>query len=235
MKERPILFSAPMVRAILAGTKTQTRRVVKIPEGVRADRIDPSSHGPGWFDIITNTPDGEDAEFMRCPYGGPGDHLWVKETHGYISYDNGDMPTRDIVYRATPFYLMSDRSTPTTEEIPVSAIDGGKWTPSIHMPRWASRITLEITGVRVERLNDIRGIDARDEGLHSYQHFWRDCEFPLGDIAYEPWPGYRWRYSDPKEAFKALWEEVNGAGSWAANPWVWVVEFRRVEAARAAA
>ena len=108
-------------------------------------------------------------------------------------------------------------------------VDEITWKPSIHMFRKDSRILLEITGVRVEWLQDISPRDAREEGLHRYLYDWRDSEFPLDDVAYEPFAGFGTRYSCATQAYRALWEDINGGGSWAANPWVWVVEFMRIE------
>lgn len=170
MTERPILFSAPMVRAILAGTKTQTRRVVKGNLGAICK---------GNIPLV--------ADISRCPYGQPGDRLWCRETWGE------HCSNKSIVYRA---------DFGAGEFDPVN-----RWRPSIHMPRIASRILLEIESVRVERLNDISRGDAMAEG----------CPFP--NMASGP---------DPRKWYSGLWDEINGAGSWAANPWVWVVEFRRV-------
>jgi hypothetical protein len=174
MKERPILFSGPMVRAILDGRKTQTRRVVKLRNDSCGDPIMP------------NDPR------MPCPFGGPGDRLWVKETHGPSA---GGM-----VYRA-------DGGT--------ACPDGGKWRPSIFMPRWASRITLEVTGVRVERLQDISQADAMAEGVT--QGVYRGLTGSIVATCED----------QVVEGYRELWQSINGPGSWDANPWVWVVEFKR--------
>lgn len=197
--ERPILFSSQMVRAIIDGQKTQTRRLIK---GVPADFIHytPLEHFDGSIGaIFSSKPEitnGIEVGTIYCPYGKPGDKLWVRET--WASYGS---PARITSYRA-------DRDTPLT---------GGKWSPSIHMPRWASRITLEIVGVRVERLQDIGkdGRKARDvlaEGITPEL------------IANER----KWFHADdsPAIAYSRLWESINGKGSWRANPWVWVVEFK---------
>ena len=209
MKERPILFSAPMVRAILAGTKTQTRRVVNLPADAKhvcywappSGRSESGYADPG-VNYWTPDPAGEtDSNHLNpCPYGQPGDRLWVRETWritGDSPEDMLDMFDRDDVqYRAD-----DDQSY----------ID--KYRPSIHMPRWASRILLEVIAVRVERLQDISEADAVAEGVDFAGH--------TDEIMHD--------YS-PDERFSMLWESINGAGSWNENPWVWVVEFRRVEA-----
>lgn len=196
MKERPILFSAPMVRAILAGTKTQTRRALApdlfISSGGAVVRM--ASAGPATTGIRE----------AHCPYWRePGDRLWVREAWAW----SGDLAIAEcervargeVWYRADP-----ERSNPAI-----------RWRPSIHMPRWASRITLEVTGVRVERLQAISEDDAQAEGCEPRQ--------PLmaGGIVI---PG-QWRLG-----YRALWESINGPGSWDTNPWVWVLEFRRVGA-----
>ena len=172
MTERPILFSAPMVRAILAGTKTQTRRVVKLK--------------PDYMETFLRLPN----KVACCPYGQPGGRLWVRET-----FEDCESALHScVLYRA-------DGGTP-----------GTKWTPSIHMPRWASRITLEITGMRVERLQDISEADAMAEGVH-YSLLEK---IQAGQD--------RWA----RHAYKKLWESIHGPGSWDLNPWVWVVEFKGV-------
>lgn len=180
-KERPILFSAPMVRAILDGRKTQTRRIVEITHRTPglAACLEPAD--PSWVRPKFG------AEL--CPYGVPGDHLWVRETHYVWSAGYKDGSGRVIAYRST------EPDSPCT------------WTPSIHMPRWASRITLEITDARVERLQEITRGDCMQEGC------------PFQNMANGP---------DPRDWYAQLWGQINGAGSWDANPWVWVVAFKRL-------
>ena len=183
MKERPIIFSAPMVRAILDGRKTQTRRVVKSETVGDSGEIVPL--------------------LGRCPYGQPGDTLYVKETwfsDARVQKASGWEPI--IHYRSDC-------------ELPV------KWRPSIFMPRWASRITLEVTGIRVEKLQDISEEDAKAEGMTLRNP--RDISGDHGNAGYLI------------SEFMGLWESINGPGSWDANPWVWIVEFRRVEAKSEAA
>jgi hypothetical protein len=210
MKERPILFSAPMVRAILAGTKTQTRRVVKPqPDNDPAKHhpIEPYTNGRGnWNWVLAATGHGTGDPFP-CPYGQPGDQLWVREawsTHAcFDAIPPRDLTTRSIAYAAD------------------GPIKTGKLRPGMFMPRWASRITLEVTGVRVERLQDISEADARAEGAQAADpcdHARRSC----ADIGCGGPQDYRGGY-------RTLWEQINGAGSWAANPWVWVVSFRVIE------
>lgn len=199
-----------MVRALLDGSKTQTRRLVKNLNRAYSDTVfvresDPTVEG-GWWPYLSD--DGEsivcsdgNERPMVCPYGKPGDRLWVRETFAKI--DGQTRPWIETDYRAT--YTHGDR---------LGDLIGVKkrWTPAIHMPRWASRIDLEVTGVRVERLQDISEEDAKAEGTPGGH----------GSI-----PGYGYN-ATPSEQYQSLWEEINGAGSWAANPWVWVVEFGRV-------
>lgn len=189
MRERPILFSGPMVRAILDGTKTQTRRVAMHTVcGVRVARL---AYDPA-------------PDVCACPYGVPGDRLWVRETFAPFS-------TGGAVYRAD-----KPRFSPGAHEVV-----GGSWHPSIHMPRWASRITLAITSVRVQRLQDISGADALAEGVSlDGARLGHDIDIDGGVTAAFAIGRYR-----------ELWDIINAARGfgWDANPWVWVVEFRKVE------
>lgn len=186
IKERPILFSAPMVRAILAGTKTQTRRVIKPhPQMVTDHRMAPWEGDPAvLMELLASTG-------RRCPYGQPGDRLWVRE-----AWADCDKLVR---------YYADEDVHPLRRK-----------RPSIHMPRWASRITLEVTGVRVERLQDISEADALAEGVNVHP-----------DHHGKP----RTSIYSPVQAYRDLWESINGPGSWDANPWVWVVAFERIDAA----
>jgi hypothetical protein len=204
MKARPILFSGAMVRALLSGAKTQTRRLYKVRK-----------HPDAMCEMAASelVRERQDVIDRICPYGQPGDRLYVRETFGY----NPDHPgiLAHCCYRADPEHEH----------------DGIKWIPSIHMPRAASRILLEIVAVRVERLNDCSEADAISEGaVHIRSKSWDREYFPV------------WRYQfdeavangckppigpSPAQAYQALWESINGAGSWNANPWVWVVEFKR--------
>ena len=197
MAERPIIFSGPMIRALLAGKKTMTRRIIKgDPARVYWHPVVVAGYG-GWVD--------EHGRPVGCPYGAPGDRLWVRET---IDYDAG----RGHFYKATGMYvgplLDYEREPPPANGLPCRAI------PSIHMPRWASRITLEITGVRVERPQDISDSDAEAEGCNPRQPL-----MASGIVI----PG-QWRLG-----YRDLWEQIHGTGSWNTNPWVWVLNFKRVE------
>jgi hypothetical protein len=234
-KERPILFSASMVRAILDDQKTQTRRVVKMPpdfeefthlrsaQGVEAPK---NTFIAYWLEHGEVESGGT---FFRCPYGKPGDILWVRETFCIENSKGvpGDPPFSD----GRPIRHHDDenwgpwweqphyRATDPTPELEVGTGDPGvKWRPSIFMPRWASRILLKITVVRVERLQSISYADARAEGVTLYNGKWWDGSYIVGG-----------KWDTPVQAFCALFESINGPGSWAANPWVWVVEFQRVQ------
>lgn len=208
MKERPILFSGPMVNAILDGRKTMTRRIVKFDDAGRVRLGKRCWHR-------------DDPDAVRgCQYGLPGDRLWVRETFS-------DDWKPDIAYRADGG-LDADR------------FDAGvRWRPSIHMPRSASRITLEIADVRIERLQDISDDDAKAEGVSiPVSHTGRGLinvnklltggEFTQAPKHWDDWTAVDIR----RHAFASLWVDINGAGSWAFNPIVWVVSFKRVEAKR---
>lgn len=210
MKERPILFSGEMVRAILAGRKTQTRRVVKPqPEYVKNFTKNSGEMYHAWKGKRV-----EFSSFMAaCPYGQPGDRLWVRETWCNAS-DNGLCAPCDNY----PIYRASDPEYGTE-------CDGWRWKPSIFMPRKASRITLEVAGVRVERLNEISEKDSAAEGIGLSNGS------ATGQRYYEIWTGKKWACNlSSKNVYMSLWEDINGPGSWASNPWVWVIEFKKQEA-----
>ena len=198
MTERPILFSAEMVRAIFGGNKTMTRRIVK-PQ-------------PTWVQAHTAYIGRKiGIHEVLCPYGRKGDRLWVRETwqcvHVYIDPETGygddikvakEIPKeKDSYWR--PIYAAD-------QEYEENSWDRGfRWRPSIHMPRWASRLSLEVTDVRIERLQAINADDAIDEGIETET---------IGSCR------------EAVEAFARLWESINGPGSWAENPWVWAVSFK---------
>ncbi|QJE03078.1 hypothetical protein HH212_26360 [Massilia forsythiae] len=225
MKERPILMSAPMVRALLDGTKTQTRRAVKLP--VEYD----AAWCGGWkivhklvtqtvemFNRLHGAPLGTNVAI--CPYGQPGDRLWIREAFALsvVDPDGGppddDPENYDVIYRATdtPGGEWTDGEGNTI---------AAPWKPSIHMPRWASRILLEITSVRVERLQDISEADAVAEGIAACDGLGTveailDLAKRMGDC------------TEPVLTYATLWESINGVGSWNKNPFCWVIEFKRV-------
>lgn len=211
VKSRPILFSGPMVRAILEGRKTQTRRTVKL-----ADSWDvfPNYAGECW----PVRKRGNELQRMRCPYGQVGDRLWVRET--WMPFDE-DHRIGECwhAYRAD--------TTEEGEEIRKEYIRAGykyQWRPSIHMPRWASRITLKIFDIRVERLQSISNDDCVAEGITANGKGVR-----MSDGSYAQAGRFEAKSSTVRQLYSELWETINGPGSWSANPWVWVVSFRRVE------
>lgn len=204
MREHPVLFKGAMVRAILAGQKTQTRRVIK-PHPFEASFLDaPGQHRPS---VATSM----GVHLLTCPFGQPGDRLWVRETHAIFTTHGqhrtdgerwgpwGDLPTtvsddgKQIAYYREGF----DRCDP------------GRWHPSIHMPRWACRLVLEIDAVRVERVQAISAQDCIAEGITT--------RFTVDD-----------GNDDLRIQFRDLWTSTGG--DWDSNPWVWVIEFKRVEA-----
>ncbi|EJA2551636.1 hypothetical protein OHN11_09760 [Serratia marcescens] len=217
MKERPVIFNGEMVRAIIDGRKTQTRRAI-------SDRhlhlIDVASQVGECYPLESGIDHANSQSYYRehCPFGQVGDRLWVRETFAVLGNEDGcpiDWDGNLIkgnekhaarIYKAScwqepgNYGLWSIPNRDTQYE--------GAWRPSIHMPRWASRITLEITAVRVERLNDISDGDAIREGCSAADMKSGDC---VADV------------------FARLWASIYGEESWRANPWVWVIEFRRVE------
>ena len=207
-KERPIIFSGDMVRAILDGRKTQTRRVVKIAQHPQAERVQ-HFEGLRW-DWLRY--DGLRLATFKCPYGKEGDRLWVREKF-----------SRHMIPEGEPYFYPADRLRECVDHDNGFHYwaDGepeyGDWErpkPSIHMPRLASRITLEIANIRVERLQDISEEDAEAEG----------APLELG-VLERTILGAKARY---RSGFVRLWESINGPGSWDANPWVWCVSFKRV-------
>ena len=201
MKERPILFSGEMVRAILEGRKTQTRRVVKPqPTIVHAIYKDAS--------ISTNLIFRSGDQRIHCPFGQPGDRLWVRETWGLVTHHDltdwcgGSIKGVPEAELREQFFIEHAANWKVPNEF-------AYWRPSIHMPRWASRLTLEITAVRVERLQDIGEEDAKAEGVTITEY-------------------YSMSRNPHRSAFIDLWNTCYGPESWNANPWVWVIEFRRV-------
>lgn len=231
MRERPILFSTPMVQAILVGRKTVTRRVLK-PQ--------PDSDGgpplaTGWFH--PETADGGPGPHtfgvygvdwhVRCPYGAPNDRLWVRETFAPVNAHGHKCAARDaafVVLRDGAQQYRDGMPIPALPKYAPDAFDGIEWRPSIHMPRWASRITLEVVSVRVERLQEITEEDARAEGVRP-----SDAAVVFQNDA----SGRPHQRSDMGMthlgAFAVLWDQINGKRApWVSNPWVWRVEFRRV-------
>lgn len=227
MKKRPILFSAPMVLAILDGKKTQTRRVLKnAPPDTEFfstyHHPNDERRGQHFYAVAA----GALTSFaVPCPYGQPGDRLWVRETWQHANSPHGPYePSCTCFYRAD---YWDDPHGMDGEKSPEGKYR--TWIPSIHMFRSASRITLEVVTVRVERLHDISDADALDEGIKRYS-FRPDDGWPLCDgYTHLPDDGKCTLQPTAAEAYRELWASINGTGSWDANPWVWVVEFKRVD------
>lgn len=213
MTDRPILFSAPMVRALLSGRKTQTRRVLKVPETWIKDLVEEHA-----------TPEVL-KEYSRFAVG---DRLWVRESGKQLGYAKSHDPVlREDIYAPCGFFYTADGATIYMAD-EFEGHDYEQTRPSIHMPRWASRLTLTVTDVRVQRLQDIDGIDACEEGAR-----WLD----------EGRGAEKWGVPDvvpyerglPRDAFAALWKSIHGPDAWEANPWIvaltFSVERRNVDAA----
>ena len=239
MKERPIIFSGAMVRAILDGRKTQTRRVVRWPKWADPDRDWPFLLPPAHSLALYR--DGRPVKKMGCPYGVPGDRLWVRETWRVTSESNHydtDEKRLYVAYRAntgSPGHLGGRQHTTifsasSDEDLAAKAWGNhrsGPWRPSIHMPRWASRLMLEVTAVRVERLQDISEADAAAEGVDGLV----PGHGPVTDAEVRAEPGYM-RSRFYRDGFAFAWHNINGKRpgcSWEDNPWVWVVSVRRLE------
>jgi hypothetical protein len=275
-KERPILFAGEMVRAILDGRKTKTRRVVKL-------KCFDKSNTPGYDWHFRGTRRGgrssdlwqdlrHEEVLSLCPHGSPGHRLWVRETWARVNSECGP----GFAYKANGAFVQPEYDGPNYgagpsfnyEKYPgdycmwysdlvggAGSDEGYKWTPSIHMPRWASRITLGVTDVRIERLQDITASDARADGCEpdwdlfdeytSCQEGWLEPEEFVEECEDEcDWVNcgrglvhsreHKEWLRDRKElatklAFANLWRRINGVDSWHANPWVWVIEFRRLQ------
>ncbi|WP_368607534.1 hypothetical protein [Pseudomonas fulva] len=218
-KERPILFSAPMVRAILEGRKTVTRRAVKIQPRTKGDI---GSYGLGQPFIRHPDPTKRSPE---CPYGRPGNRLWVRETWLEDPEDDGTWAyTQYMGCKGSPLSDIPKRFQKPEHCIFRASWEGPDmlWRPSIHMPRWASRILLEITSVRVEQLQDISEEQALAEGVRLYTD-----HAELGDWYHVE--GIETYSASPRKSFELLWQQINGVDAWYKNPWVWVVEFKVVE------
>lgn len=235
MKERPILFSAPMVRAILAGTKSITRRIVKPQpdlntyDGPGAPRPDaPESHRYHWpSHLAKSMVDVRDMGSIG-PYGAKGDRLWVRETHAFGPICNDPDDWRDNPDDWAVFYRADGDERPWKTSLDEDAEEiAPPWRPSIFMPRWASRIALEVVSVRVERLHEITEEDARAEGVTPYVP--GHGAVTASELAAEPGIRSPMMY---RFGFEQVWCDINGTESWRANPWVWRVEFKRTTSHR---
>lgn len=238
MTERGMIFNSEMVRAILDGRKTQTRREVKLNLDIAclATTYDwATSLAANHYQGLTEEQIQQKAESLRgvihpvilgngqmvsiiCPHGKPGDHIWVRETFCPVD-DTQYGGEKWVDYRATPKF---EASHPAGWDCAPNDAEALKWRPSIHMPRWASRILLEITNVGVQRLQDISSGDAVREGI---------CQLPAsGRYCLSPGDQYFGGAShSAKEVYSWLWSSIYGEESWKANPWVGVIEFKRVE------
>jgi hypothetical protein len=231
MKERQILFSAPMVCANLEGWKTQTRRIVNTLRGfghiTEFNKSDTSGYEWQFRDkrCLWNDISNERL-FECCPYGQPGDQLWVRETCRAEELLSG---LDGVRYLADNRFRPIENSRAASEQWMVLNSyrkKRGATVPPIHMPRWASRIDLEITVIRVERLQDISEQDAMAEGIENVG----------GKFSCSPWRNYRiskpgemnMHCASPQRSYMTLWESINSAGSWNINPWVWVIEFKKI-------
>lgn len=227
MKERGMIFNGEMVRAILDGRKTQTRRPVKFP-------VLDKNLG---CELSGNELAGElsAGNYLNSAFGKPGDRVWVRETWGVVSHELDEdgriqpwtpnrpataiheMPFGNGYYSGHAIYAADGDFTWGDDD----GYEDGRscWKPSIHMPKAASRILLEITDVRVERLNSILDVDAMREGIQNLTTC-SHADFGIPGVV---------NAQHPVRAFQLLWESIYGADSWRANPWVWVIEFKRVE------
>ena len=216
MAEKPILFSGEMIRAILDGRKTQTRRVIKDKTFYFGDfAVQLQRMSKNDMSLVTGN------DFIKCPYGQVGDFLWVRETWACIGAEHVK-PSK-----IAPGYSVNYKADNDPENWRVE-----KWRPSIFMPRWASRITLKITNVRVERVQDISQDDAKAEGI-ARNWLGADCppEYENEWMNYTPNDEEGFPCYSPTESFQTLWDSINekrGFG-WDVNPWVWVVEFEKTE------
>lgn len=225
MKERPILFTGPMVNAILAGRKTETRRIVKVRQGERLGCY--STDGVHGVELVYADSDGDplDREGPKCPYGSPGDRLWVKETwqaiHVSIDLETGSGDDVEAAAKIPPdsadgywgvAYRATDRQADESKED-----RGFAWRPSIFMPRWASRLTLDVVSIRAERVQDIDAAGAIAEGVDVFKR---------GNLYYLPGNGDL-GVSGPRTAYSLLWDSIHGRSAWEENSWVWVVGFQR--------
>lgn len=221
MKEIPILFSTAMVQAILEGRKSQTRRLLKLKHLPLSDieSVHPDGSGKGWIAWAGRAVSAEETTIVypgeqgfKCPYGKPGDVLWVRETFTVLEPEHCIDMDKRFAYKAS--------CCAESEEIRKEYVECGwpyTWKPSIHMPKEAARIWLQVENVRVERLQDISEEDAKAEGVEK-----------IGDsvFCWKHYSGQNAGCSDAKTSFQSLWQNINGDDSWQSNPWVWVVSFK---------
>ncbi|WP_285212707.1 hypothetical protein [Klebsiella quasipneumoniae] len=226
MKERGMIFNAEMVRALLSGRKTQTRRIMKVqPESNQLGLLlitDSTKHSDiGKYHWAESNATGNHvrSKLFLCPFGAVGDRIWVREGFFPAPLEMQSEPPRKTMWNIAYRDGMQMEKLAPAEYNP-TIYNYERWTPSIHMPRWASRILLEITNVRVERLNAISEEDARAEGIIDGGCLNCGEPEPCGCANPEP---------DATDAFAYLWQSIYGQESWNANPWVWVISFERIE------
>ena len=231
MKETGIIMSGDHPTKILAGTKTMTRRLTKLHEYNKEP--DKWNIRPGvncqFADSIERNKYNLPSQqiYIKCPYGLVGDRLWVRETWRIVGNDSGNLAL-EIQYKSDMSRKWSTVSQATFDKYTYDSVGwvaNSKWRPSIFMPRWASRITLEITGLRAERLQEITEVDAIAEGVsyNTTNEYAQMRVLSRGQANEDTWP-------TPQESFRKLWDSINakrGYG-WDKNPWVWVIEFRRL-------
>lgn len=260
-KVSPMIFNADMVRALLAGNKTQTRRPINEYKygidflgGQGCSRNDPKNWGAEdggrggicYLELTDGAARFNDYQLKR-PFGGKGDLIYVRETWRIGAWTEDQEVAVDYIADNScnrqwlqvsdedMFVRLYEQSSDDAEKAGADMDEGGMYhwepgeapcrhRPSIHMPRWASRLTLRITDVRVERAQDISKEDAKAEGIFQENHFWRDTEYPLPDVAYRPFKDSEYRYSCPIQAYEDLWNSLYN--SWDDNPWVWVYTFK---------
>ncbi len=226
MTERGMIFNAEMVRALLDDRKTQTRRIMKVqPESNQlgllliTDSTKRSDIGKYHWAESNATGNHVRSKLFLCPFGAVGDRIWVREGFFPAPLEMQSEPPRKTMWNIAYRDGMQMEKLAPAEYNP-TIYNYERWTPSIHMPRWASRILLEITDVRVERLNAISEEDARAEGIIDGGCLNCGEPEPCGCANPEP---------DATDAFAYLWQSIYGQASWNANPWVWVIVFKRVE------
>lgn len=212
-KERPILFTGPLVNAILKSDKTQTRRVIRTE---------------WWRCLDPEDPDDRNAAIKQCPYGQPGDRLWIRETFRYVILKS-DLHY-SVNYKAGGWKSCKRHGPKSLDVTKATSYEGSEawpWKPSIHMPRWASRLTLAITNVRVERLQDISTNDALAEGVN-LTPFWMPNELNARPFGEKWWDDFYFWTNYPQLVFQRLWDSLNARRGypWTSNPWVWVIEFK---------
>lgn len=243
MKERPILFSPAMARALLEGRKVQTRRVVRLPRWAAPGTLEHDGAGVAAVARASGC-----LADVACPYGSPGDRLWCRERFRYrywdeeaetISVEYADGATRGVACGDDDVDAWLERQSDRFGRIRGAYVATGEdgpagtwqlppgvevpWQPSIHMPRWAARLVVEVTGVRVERVQSIADGDVAAEGLHHDEDYWYGGTHPVKKT--------RQCWATARRAFQAAWDDLHaGDQAWAANPLVWVIELRVLEA-----